>query len=100
MRFRSPSERTQLILLSPVIAPMAVVAIVTFGPIGLAVWLWHKYGPSPRPRQWERWYAWRPVKVGEDWERCYWRSRWAWLENVERHPSLGYRIAQEDHPHA
>lgn len=100
MRIREPSERAQLIMLSPIVAPMTAVAVVVFGPIVLSVWLWRKYGPPHRPLEWRRWFAWRPVRVRDDWDGKSWRATWAWLEAVERHPHCGYRpLTAKDTPH-
>lgn len=40
-----------------------------------------RWKPKPPNRDWHRWFAWRPVKLG---------STWVWLEVIERKPCVDY----------
>lgn len=80
MKWRAPSERTQLILLSPVLAVVALAAL-WFLPLAGLFWLDGKWRTRQAARGWHPWLAWRPVKVGEWWAKD---RRWVWLETVER----------------
>lgn len=81
MRWGQPSERTQLILVSPLIVLLSP-AIAFSGLLICALiygtkakrWL---MGPSA---QWRNWFAWFPVRPGR-WPD---EGRWIWLERVER----------------
>lgn len=92
MIFRSPSERTQMILLSPVILATAPVWLLLIS----ILWAQEKFTtPEPATRHWRRWFAWWPVEVGGEWEgkRCqHWRRQWAWLCLVEKGGRGAYRL--------
>jgi hypothetical protein len=68
------SERTQLILLSPVIA-VACIALLPLLVLGYADFLIRGAG------KWGRWFAWHPVTTG-DW--LHNNEQKVWLEWVER----------------
>lgn len=95
MRWKAPSERTQTILLMPILAPVTVVALVAFGPpiavmLGLD-WLRNRYGP-PRKTTWYPWFAWRPVRCdGFFYDQP---DRWVWFETIQRHPRGKYRMPE------
>ena len=92
MRFRSPSERTHMILLSPVILVTAPVWLL------LIAILWsHDKLAAPRQIGWRQVFAWWPVAVGGEWEgkRCqHWRRQWAWLCFVEKNGRGDYRLVE------
>lgn len=80
MQWKSPSERTQLIILSPVLIPCAAFIIAAALPVFAIEWLYRRYGP-PRLK-WRHWFAWRPVKCeGFFYDQP---NKWVWLETVER----------------
>lgn len=76
MKWSTPSDRTQTILLAPILLPVVVIGLpLIFGVIGLA-WVWeHVLFP---PHEWRPWFAWRPVRLDQ------WPAQWAWLETVEK----------------
>lgn len=82
MRWQTPSERTQLILMSPIILPIAAAGIVLFV-VGSPLW-WplHKYYQHLDAKGWHPWFAWRPVYY--DGFMAGQPSKWIWLETVER----------------
>jgi hypothetical protein len=75
MRWRAPSQRTQLKLLTPILIPMGIVAIG----FTLFVRAWEARMARLRRKDWHRWFAWRPVRLGP-----YRGDPWAWLERVDR----------------
>lgn len=85
MRWRPPSERVQMILLSPVFVPIAVAALPVIAVMVAMMWPIEKYG------QWRRaqyranpkrtWFAWRPVRFSGFWEDV--PDQWLWLETVQ-----------------
>lgn len=100
MRIAPFSERTQLILLSPIIVPVTAAAIVVFAPVVPFLWLWNRLESIHRKKWQERgrhsWFAWRPVKLsGFYFNRA---DRFVWLEIVERdklHEGWAYRFPGE-----
>lgn len=74
MKWRAPSDRTQMILLSPVIIPATIILV----PMVVTLVAWQKlYGLIAPSQDWHSWFAWRPVKHFND-------EDWMWLERVER----------------
>lgn len=81
MRWRSPSEAVQLVLLSPLIIVAVPALLLFFGPPALIMLSAQKIREwCGIPTEWEPWFAWRPVYC--EWNRG--APRWAWLETVER----------------
>lgn len=74
MRWQAPSERTQLILLAPIIVPACIVLVPTLALMTAWQKLYALVAPS---REYHRWFAWRPVRHFND-------RDWLWLEYVER----------------
>ena len=76
MKWKAPSDRTQMILLSPIAIPLAIIVVpAIFALVGLA-WLWENVlFPA---HGWRPWFAWRPVRLDQ------WPTEWAWLERVEK----------------
>ena len=76
------SERTQLILLPPIIVPVMVVAAPPLFAMGCLLWAFSKWDDYRSRKSWHQWFAWHPVNL-DGW--CYDRpSKWVWLETVER----------------
>jgi hypothetical protein len=85
MRWKSPSDRTQMIILSPIILPVAILVLPIFG---LMVGLEKLRNWACPQRDWHSWYAWRPVHVylgANTIER-----EWIWLERCNRAGSCAY----------
>lgn len=80
MKWRAPSERTQLWLAAPIVVPVALLCAVWFAPLALVMWLDHRRLARVRAKGWHLWFAYRPVKVGPWWNR----GGWVWLEMIER----------------
>lgn len=94
MQWKEPSERTQFILLSPILIPVTIVAVPVFAPLIAVLWAWDRWGPKPA---WRKWFAWRPVKVFS-WTTH--EHRWVWLEWLERwsgiHTNADYRFPGDE----
>jgi hypothetical protein len=74
MRWQAPSERTQMILLSPVLIVCVPPLFLAFG----MLWCWQKiYCRLAPSSDWHHWFAWRPVQH-------YNGVDWFWLEHIER----------------
>ena len=86
MRWNPPSERTQFILLSPIIVPVCIVALPIFASMALGIWILQYF---EGPQGWKPWFAWRPVRLDYDWDTK--TQQWAWLERIEQHSRGGYR---------
>lgn len=82
MKWHSPSERTQNILIAPIAVPLALVAAAIILPaIGVDRLISAMLKPFRAGLEWSRWFAWRPVQTGDIWDDD---RRWVWLETVER----------------
>jgi hypothetical protein len=76
MKWRAPSDRTQTILLAPILVPVAIFGVpVILGLVGFS-WLWDNV--LLPAHDWRPWFAWRPVRLDQ------WPAQWAWLETVEK----------------
>ena len=80
MRWSAPSERTQLVIASPILVPVVIAAVpfVVAMAGALAVGDW--WARRQKYDVWHSWFAWRPVRFDYDPEY----GRWAWLETIER----------------
>jgi hypothetical protein len=82
MKWHPPSEGVQFLLVAPVVVPLGLLAAAVILPLVpifmLESWLSRKLRPSP---EWHQWFAWRPVRVGDQFDHD---RRWVWLEPVER----------------
>lgn len=91
MRWGAPSERTQNVLL----APLIILVSPAIAMLLIVVWLdWLDRKLRPET-DWLPWFAWRPVRLDQ------WPTQWAWLERVERmRPIAGegwyYRAAGDE----
>lgn len=85
MKWQSPSDRTVMIVFSPIIVPLAAMAIPI---VGLMVGLQKVREWLCPQRDWHLWFAWRPVHAYHDPASLY-RS-WVWLEPVRRAGSCAY----------
>ena len=88
MRWKSPSDKTILLLLFPIIIPLGgFIAIVLLPFILLFIvipeWIRKHFGPG---KVWEEYYAWRPIKAEE---RDSLKEKWVWLETIERRNFYG-----------
>jgi hypothetical protein len=83
MKWHAPSERVQFWIASPIVVPAALMAapFILFG-VGFH-WCLTKLFPTP-PREWHRWFAWRPVPLDHWSDHVCTGGGWAWLETVER----------------
>ena len=63
-----------MILLSPVIVPIAILSVPFLALMVGALWLIELFAPS---KEWHPWFAWRPVRHFNDVD-------WIWLERIER----------------
>lgn len=92
MRWKTPSERTQMILLSPALIIAVPIIYVALSPL-LLLGLYEKYFPPKRG--WKSWFAWRPVRC----DGFFYNQpdKWAWLEKVERCGSK-YRLPEWSRP--
>lgn len=75
MKWRAPTERTQLKLMLPILIPMGIAAMG----FALFVRVHEAWIARQRRKGWHRWFAWRPVRVGP-----YRSDPWVWLETIER----------------
>ena len=86
MRMAPLSERSQMLLLSPIIVPVCVAGFVAFVVIGPLAWALSKVSEvineKRRMRGRHLWFAWRPV-----WLNGFYYDRGdklVWLETIER----------------
>ena len=85
MRFKPLSERAQMIILAPIVFPLAALAVPFVLPMAAIAWCLNKFASwkgarnSLAPRR--QWFAWRPVKFDGFWEDV--PTQWLWLERVE-----------------
>lgn len=79
MKWHSPTERTQLFLVSPIIVPVVAIAAIIFSPFIPVVWARRCWMRRQARKGWHAWFAWRPVKLGQ-----YRDGRWVWGEAIER----------------
>lgn len=83
MQWKAPSEKTQMVMLSPIIFPCAalmLVAIVVLSPVWFPLHLYRKWLDR---KGWHNWFAWRPIFDDGDFFTGR-EARWIWLETVER----------------
>ena len=81
MKWRAPSERVQGWLVAPIAIPAAACLFVLIAPAIPVIWAWDRWDRYRFRKPWHRWFAWRPVMLGEWFED---ERRWVWLEMVER----------------
>jgi len=85
MRWKPPSERVQMILLSPILIPVTLAALPIIAVMAGPAWLIDRYSAwrrtQYRANPIRRWFAWRPVKFDGFWDGV--PSQWLWLETVE-----------------
>lgn len=82
MKWQAPSQRTQFILLSPIIVPAGLLLAAMILPAVPFILLAAKLAEHRRAKGWHRWFAWYPVRFdGFFYDRP---SCWFWLETVER----------------
>lgn len=91
MRWKSPSDRVQMVLFSPVILPAAALMFLLVVP---SIWItdkWHSYLTA---KSWRLWFAWRPIYIDRPWENI--PARWVWLEVIERRFWGGWEYRYRD----
>jgi len=81
MKWRAPSDRTQMWLVAPVAVPLAILALPAILFYVAGTWITGKLRPS---FEWHPWFAWRPVPLDGWWSHVGRRGSWAWLTTVER----------------
>ena len=87
MRWRSPSDRAQFWLLSPILIPALVPLVIGLLPVAGVEWLRGKWKERQASKGWHEWYAWRPVKFNTWSER---NRQWVWLERIKRRHHGGW----------
>lgn len=98
MKFKPPSERTQTILISPLLIVTAPAWIVLIGLLAAMVAFDDWNNARLERRGWRSWFAWHPAEIDTPWSEP---TRYAWLEIVERkrfRNSWGYRAPVPTQP--